>query len=124
MHVGLGLRSEALAAIDRHVHWGKYAHRLRAAVPEDFETTATWCSGLPAKNARGYLMFFAASSDSISLAVSGNDSACPRPLVPVPFARSSGVRPLASFAVRSAPFSARNFTNAVKPRCAAPWIAV
>ena len=56
---------------------------------------------------------FAAMRDWSSTTVSGNDSACPRPAGPVPRASSSAVRPFASFACRSAPFSARNFTSAV-----------
>src|SRR5688500_15552824 len=68
----------------------------------------------------------AAINDSISLTVSGcgSPAACRTPGTPIPFARSSGVRSLASFACRSAPCSARNFTNGVKPRCAAPCSAV
>ena len=68
----------------------------------------------------------AAISDSISLTVSGcgSPAACRIPGTPTPFARSSGVRSLASFACRSAPCSARNFTIGVRPRCAAPCSAV
>ena len=73
-----------------------------------------------------YLGAFAAISDSSSATVSGNGSrdACCTPATPTPFARSSAVRPFASFACRSAPCSARNFTNGVKPRSAAPCSAV
>src|SRR5262245_27325355 len=71
-------------------------------------------------------MPFAAIKDSSSATVSGNGSPAPprTPPRPTPRAISSGVLPSASFTCKSAPFSARNFTKAVKPLSAAPWTAV
>src|SRR3989441_7708253 len=71
-------------------------------------------------------MPFPAIRDSSRATVSGNGSgAGPRtPARPAPRARSRAVLPSASFARRSAPFSARNFTKAVKPLSAAPCNAV
>src|SRR5262249_19761737 len=67
---------------------------------------------------------FAAIRDSRRATVLGNESADPRPLPVTPFARSSGVLPLASFACRSAPFATRNSTKGLKPLSAAPCNAV
>ncbi len=70
---------------------------------------------------------FAFISDSSRATVSGNGSPAGlrTPGTPTPFARSSAVRPFASFACRSAPFSARNFTNGGEAAfCAAPCSAV
>src|SRR5881397_1158011 len=59
-------------------------------------------------------MAFAAIRDSSRATVLGNASGAPRPPPQAPFARSSGVLPLASFACRSAPFATRNSTKALK----------
>ena len=71
----------------------------------------------PAAPTRLRVGHLAAISDSSRATVSGNGSpaVCRTPGTPTPFARSSGVRPFASFACTSAPLSARNFTKGVKP---------
>src|ERR1700742_1318813 len=61
--------------------------------------------------------------DSSNATVFGKASAPPR-TPPAPRATSSGVRPAASFAVRSAPLATRNSMYLSKPCSAAPWSAV
>ena len=76
-----------------------------------------------AGNGVGTAIPFAFINDSSNATVLGNASAPPRG-PPAPRAVSRGVRPLASFAVRSAPFATRNSMNLSKPCSAAPCSAV